>query len=87
MMQYIGCHLTISGGFLSMGKQALALGGTTAQFFTRNPRGGKAKALVPEDVAARLFLIHVHTLPSTAGPPPDLRCRGAAVPRSPLPLR
>ena len=52
MMQYIGCHLTISGGFLSMGKQALALGGTTAQFFTRNPRGGKAKALVPEDVAA-----------------------------------
>ena len=51
-MQYIGCHLTISNGFLSMGKQTLELGGSTAQFFTRNPRGGRAKDLDPEDVAA-----------------------------------
>ena len=51
-MQYIGCHLTIANGFLSMGKQALELGGNTAQFFTRNPRGGRAKDLDPEDVAA-----------------------------------
>jgi len=51
-MQYIGCHLTISKGFFAMGKQALDLGGTTAQFFTRNPRGGSAKDLDPEDVAA-----------------------------------
>ena len=50
-MQYIGCHLTISKGFFAMGKQALELGGTTAQFFTRNPRGGSAKDLDPEDVA------------------------------------
>lgn len=51
-MQYIGCHLTISKGFLAMGKQALALGGNTAQFFTRNPRGSRAKALDPGDVSA-----------------------------------
>ena len=51
-MQYIGCHLTISKGYLAMGKQALSLGANTAQFFTRNPRGGKAKALDSADIAA-----------------------------------
>jgi deoxyribonuclease-4 len=51
-MQYIGCHLTISKGYLALGRQALSLGGNTAQFFTRNPRGGKAKDLDPADVQA-----------------------------------
>jgi deoxyribonuclease-4 len=51
-MQYIGCHLTISKGYLALGRQALSLGGSTAQFFTRNPRGGKAKDLDPADVQA-----------------------------------
>ena len=55
-MQYIGCHLTISKGFLSMGKQALTLGGNTAQFFTRNPRGGRAKELDLADIQAFLIL-------------------------------
>lgn len=49
-MQYIGCHLTISKGFSAMGRQALALGANTAQFFTRNPRGGKAKDIDPADI-------------------------------------
>ncbi len=49
-MQYIGCHLTISKGFSAMGHQALALGANTAQFFTRNPRGGKAKDIDPADI-------------------------------------
>lgn len=49
-MQYIGCHLTITKGFTAMGKQALKMGGNTAQFFTRNPRGGKAKDLDLEDI-------------------------------------
>lgn len=44
-MEYIGCHLTISKGFYAMASQALKLGANTAQFFTRNPRGGKAKEL------------------------------------------
>jgi deoxyribonuclease-4 len=51
MMQFIGCHLTISKGYTAMGRQALKLGGNTAQFFTRNPRGGRAKELDPEDIA------------------------------------
>ena len=51
-MQYIGCHLTISGGFLALAEQAKALGGNTAQFFTRNPRGGKAKVWEDADIAA-----------------------------------
>ena len=50
-MQYIGCHLTITKGFAAMGRQALKMGGNTAQFFTRNPRGGKAKELDLEDIA------------------------------------
>jgi deoxyribonuclease-4 len=50
-MQFIGCHLTISKGYTAMGRQALKLGGNTAQFFTRNPRGGRAKELDPEDLA------------------------------------
>lgn len=44
-MEYVGCHLTISKGFYAMARQALELGANTAQFFTRNPRGGKAKEL------------------------------------------
>jgi len=46
----IGCHLSIAKGFYAAGKQALAIGANTFQFFTRNPRGGKAKALDFEDL-------------------------------------
>ena len=51
-MLYIGCHLSSSDGFLAMGKTALALGANTFQFFTRNPRGSKAKAIDSADAAA-----------------------------------
>ena len=51
-MFYIGCHLSASDGFLAMGKTALSIGANTFQFFTRNPRGSKAKAIDPADVAA-----------------------------------
>ena len=43
-MFYIGCHLSASDGFLAMGRTALSIGANTFQFFTRNPRGSKAKA-------------------------------------------
>ena len=46
----IGCHLSSSKGFLAMAKQAEEIGANTFQFFTRNPRGGKAKEIKPEDV-------------------------------------
>ena len=49
-MIYIGNHVSSSGGFLSMGIQELSLGGDTFAFFTRNPRGGKAKDIDESDV-------------------------------------
>ena len=55
-MFYIGCHLSASDGFLAMGKTVLSIGANTFQFFTRNPRGSKAKAIDPADVAAFLAL-------------------------------
>lgn len=55
-MFYIGCHLSASDGFLAMGRTALPIGANTFQFFTRNPRGSKAKAIDPADVAAFLAL-------------------------------
>ncbi len=51
-MFMIGCHLSASKGYLAMAKQATELGGNTFQFFTRNPRGGTAKAIDPADVSA-----------------------------------
>ena len=51
-MLKIGCNLSSTKGFLAMGKDAVKIGANTFQFFTRNPRGGKAKALDLEDVAA-----------------------------------
>ena len=51
-MFYIGCHLSSSNGFLAMGETALSIGATTFQFFTRNPRGSKAKTIDPADAAA-----------------------------------
>ena len=51
-MLKIGCHLSSSKGYLAMGKEAVKIGANTFQFFTRNPRGGKAKPLDLEDVAA-----------------------------------
>ena len=53
-MLKIGCHLSSSKGFLSMAETAAKINGNTFQFFTRNPRGGKAKALDQEDVDAYL---------------------------------
>lgn len=48
----IGCHLSVSKGFLNMGKTAKSIDASTFAFFTRNPRGGKAKAVDTKDAAA-----------------------------------
>lgn len=48
----IGCHLSFSKGFCAMGADAVSIGATAIQFFTRNPRGGVAKAIDADDVAA-----------------------------------
>lgn len=51
-MLRIGSHISSSGGYMAMLERALETGANVFQFFTRNPRGGQAKALDPEDVAA-----------------------------------
>ena len=56
-MLHIGCHLSSSKGFLAMGRQAWKLGADTFQFFTRNPRGSKAKELDGADAAALMALL------------------------------
>ncbi|MBQ6586387.1 MAG: deoxyribonuclease IV [Coriobacteriales bacterium] len=48
----IGCHLSSSGGYAQMARDAIAIGANTFQFFTRNPRGGAAKPIDPADIAA-----------------------------------
>ena len=54
---YIGCHLSVTNGYEAMGKTMLEFGGDTFAFFTRNPRGGKSKDLLPEDAAALRALL------------------------------
>ena len=77
-MLHIGCHLSSSKGFLAMGRQALALGADTFQFFTRNPRGSKAKELDPSDAAALMELLAEHRFaPIIAHAPYTLNLCGA----------
>lgn len=53
-MLRIGCHLSSAKGYLAMGREAKKIDAGTFQFFTRNPRGGNAKEIDPEDVRAFL---------------------------------
>ena len=53
-MLNIGCHLSLSKGYEAMGVDALSINANTFQFFTRNPRGGKAKAIDENDVTISL---------------------------------
>ena len=55
-MLNIGCTLSSSKGYLHMGKESLKINANTFAFFTRNPRGGKAKDINPDDIAAFLKL-------------------------------
>lgn len=59
-MIYIGSHISASGGFAEMGKTALKLGADTFAFFTRNPRGGKAKDIDEKDVATLQQIMDEH---------------------------
>lgn len=77
-MLIIGCHLSSSKGFLAMGKTAVDIGANTFQFFTRNPRGGTAKPLDLEDVAAYRDFAKEHSLfPILAHAPYTLNCCAA----------
>lgn len=58
--KYIGCHLSSSKGFAAMGKDACSIGANTFAFFTRNPRGGKAKEIDPKDAENLLAILEEH---------------------------
>lgn len=49
-MVYIGCHLSVTNGYEAMGRTMVDFGGNTFAWFTRNPRGGKAKDIDGDDV-------------------------------------
>ncbi len=59
-MLNIGCHLSISNGFYKAAQNAVSIGANTFQFFTRNPRGGKAKELDPEDMRKLKEIMEEH---------------------------
>lgn len=78
-MLHIGCHLSSSKGFAAMGRQALELGADTFQFFTRNPRGSRAKELDTADAASLLTLLGENRFaPIVAHAPYTLNLCGAA---------
>ena len=59
-MGYFGCHLSATGGNAAMVKTALSIGANTFAFFTRNPRGSKAKKEDPADAAKAVALLEEH---------------------------
>lgn len=61
-MLRIGCHLSSAKGYLAMGQEAVKIGANTFQFFTRNPRGAKAKELNVEDIEEYLKFAEEHGL-------------------------
>lgn len=69
-MLTIGCHLSISKGYLHMGKEALSIGANTFQYFTRNPRGGKARAFDEADMKALDAFLKEHQFGKILGHAP-----------------
>ena len=74
----IGCHLSASGGYLAMAQTAVSIGANVFQFFTRNPRGGAAKPIDKNDVAAFLKYAGENAIgPILAHAPYTLNAAGA----------
>ena len=57
----IGCHLSSAKGYLHMAKDAVSIDANTFQFFTRNPRGGRAKAIDPKAVSYTHLALNPYT--------------------------
>ena len=66
-MLHIGCHLSSSKGYRHMGEDALSINADTFQFFTRNPRGSKAKKADPKDAEALRGLMEEHAFAPVLG--------------------
>lgn len=69
-MLHIGCHLSSSKGYRHMGEEALSIGADTFQFFTRNPRGSKAKRVNPKDAEALRNVMREHAFAPILGHAP-----------------
>ena len=69
-MLHIGCHLSSAKGYRHMGEEALSLGADTFQFFTSNPRGGRAKQVNPKDAEALRGLMREHAFVPVLGHAP-----------------
>lgn len=70
-----GCHLSSARGLLAAGKTAVSIGADTFQFFTRNPRGGRAKSINEKDICAFLRFAEEHGIkPILAHAPYTLNC-------------
>ena len=69
-MLHIGCHLSSSKGYRHMGEDALSINADTFQFFTRNPRGSKAKKADPKDAEALRGLMEEHAFAPVLGHAP-----------------
>ena len=70
MPLHLGCHLSPTNGYLAMGNDALSTGADTSQFFTRNPRGSRARTIDPEDAAALGALQRAHAFAPTVAHAP-----------------
>ncbi len=57
-MIYIGCHLSVTDGYEAMGRTMKRFGGNTFAYFTRNPRGGRSRDIIPEDAQALNTLLN-----------------------------
>lgn len=69
-MLHIGCHLSIARGWAHMAEEALGIAADTFQFFSRNPRGSKKKALNEADLEALAALLRdKHFFPPLAHAP------------------
>ncbi len=81
----IGAHMSTTGGYKKMAENILSIGGTTAQFFSRNPRGGALKERKPDDEAAakeilagagvdyRCFIAHAPYIINPCSAKPEIR--------------
>ena len=69
-MFILGCHLSVTGGYLFMGKTATSIGGNTFQFFPRNPRGSQSAPVKEADALALKAWMQEHDF----GP---ILCHGA----------
>lgn len=81
-MLNIGCHLSTAKGFTQMGKDALSINANTFQFFTRNPRGSKAKEIDEDDVKGLLKIMKDNDFAPLLGHAPYTLNAGSANPKT-----